>query len=269
LSLEKIGFLKNGSVYDAKKQFEFIKTCKTLEEALTGATYVQECTPESMEMKRATFVQLDNVVKKIGNTKVIIGSSTSTMLPSLFMAGLEIEKRSIVVHPINPPYFVRFVELVPTPKTDEGTTQKVRALLTSLGQKPVVLKKEIHGFALNRLQYAILNETWRLVIDGVLSVEDADIVMKEGLAPRYIFMGPLETAQLNAHGFVDYCERYGQAIYDVSLTQTNIPKMEGKGAELIDKQLQAIVPNEKLQERRAWRDENLALLAEFKNKLGL
>ena len=118
-------------------------------------------------------------------------------------------------------------------------------------------------------RYAILNETWKLVNEGVLSVEDADIVMKEGLAPRYIFMGPLETTQLNANGFIDYCNRYSGAIYAVSQTQIVIPKMEGPGAEVIDKQLQALVPDTKLDERRAWRDKNLANLSAFKAKLGL
>jgi len=268
-SWEKSGQLKNASKYSAKKQFQNIQVCKKLDEALTGATYVQECTPERVELKTAVFKQLNDALKAVGNTTAIVGSSTSTLLPSTFMSGVEIEKRSLVVHPVNPPYFVRFVELVPAPRTDPAVLQKVRGLLSSLGQKPVVLSKEIEGFALNRVQYVILNETWKLVNDGILSVEDADVLMKEGLAPRYIFMGPLETAQLNANGFVDYCDRYGEAIYKVSQTQTVIPKMEGAGAQVIDKQLQALVPDSKLDERRAWRDENLANLSAFKTKLGL
>lgn len=95
------------------------------------------------------------------------------------------------------------------------------------------------------------------------------MVMKEGLAPRYVFMGPLETAHLNAEGFADYCKRYGQGIYDVSQTMTEIPKMTDSSCKEIDRQLQIMVPNDKLPERRGWRDENLAELAVFKQKLGL
>jgi L-gulonate 3-dehydrogenase len=93
--------------------------------------------------------------------------------------------------------------------------------------------------------------------------------MKEGLAPRYVFMGPLETAHLNAEGFQDYCVRYGQGIYDVSLTQTKIPKMTAESCVEIDRQLKEMVPNDELPSRRNWRDENLAELASFKEKLGL
>lgn len=64
-------------------------------------------------------------------------------------------------------------------------------------------------------RYAILNEVWRLVDSGVLNVRDIDSVMSDGLGMRYAFLGPLETAHLNAEGMLNYCERYNQSIYDV------------------------------------------------------
>jgi len=57
--------------------------------------------------------------------------------------------------------------------------------------------KSTFGFV-NR--YAILNEVWRQVEDGVLDVKDVDKVMSEGLGPRYAFLGALEVAHLNAEG---------------------------------------------------------------------
>lgn len=79
-------------------------------------------------------------------------------------------------------------------------TAAARAIQERIGQSPVVLNKEIAGFVLNRVQYAILNECWNLVEDGVLSVRDVDSVMSDGLGMRYAFLGPLETAHLNAEG---------------------------------------------------------------------
>lgn len=61
-----------------------------------------------------------------------------------------------------------------------------------------------------------MNEVWRLVADGVLNVRDIDSVMSDGLGRRYAFLGPLETTHLNADGFLNFCERYGKAIHDVS-----------------------------------------------------
>lgn len=66
------------------------------------------------------------------------------------------------------------------------------------------------------IRYAILNEAWRLVESGVLNVRDIDSVMSDGLGMRYAFLGPLETAHLNAEGWINYCERYSKTIYDVS-----------------------------------------------------
>lgn len=45
-----------------------------------------------------------------------------------------------------------------------------------------------------------MNECWHLVDEGILNVKDVDTVMSEGLGMRYAFLGPLETAHLNAEG---------------------------------------------------------------------
>lgn len=64
---------------------------------------------------------------------------------------------------VNPPYYVPLVELVPAPWTDPSVLARTKDLMSEIGQKPVVLKKEIDGFALNRIQYALINECWRMV----------------------------------------------------------------------------------------------------------
>lgn len=66
-------------------------------------------------------------------------------------------------------------------------------------------------------RYAILNEVWRLVDDGVLNVKDIDSVMSDGLGMRYAFLGALETSHLNAEGMASHCERYGKCIFEVIL----------------------------------------------------
>lgn len=35
--------------------------------------------------------------------------------------------------------------------------------MKKIGQSPVKLNREIEGFVLNRLQYAVISEAWRLV----------------------------------------------------------------------------------------------------------
>lgn len=53
---------------------------------------------------------------------------------------------------MNPPYYVPLVEVVPAPWTEEAVVVKTRDIMKEIGQVPVCLKREIEGFALNRIQ---------------------------------------------------------------------------------------------------------------------
>ncbi len=77
-----------------------------LTEAVRGATYIQECTPENLELKGKIFEELESALKAAGNTSVFLGSSTSTIMPSKFVAKLEIRERMLVAHPVSSPVFL-------------------------------------------------------------------------------------------------------------------------------------------------------------------
>jgi 3-hydroxyacyl-CoA dehydrogenase len=177
----------------------------TLDEAVAGVEYVQESGPEVLEVKRATFEQLDRAAP----ASALLASSTSAIVASLFTESLAGRARCLVAHPVNPPHLVPVVELCGAPWTSAETMARARHLLESVGQVPIEVKREIDGFILNRLQVALLTEAFRLVQEGYVSPEDLDHTVADGLGLRWAFMGPFETIEMNAPGGIaDYCRRY-------------------------------------------------------------
>lgn len=173
--------------------------------ALAGVAFVQENGPETVEAKRAIFAELD----RLAPPDAILASSTSAIVSSRFTADLPGRARCLVGHPVNPPHLVPIVELCGAPWTDPEIVERARAIYAAIGQVPITVHREVEGFVLNRLQGALLAEAFRLVGEGVVSPQDLDRTIADGLGLRWSFLGPFATIELNAPGGVaDYCARY-------------------------------------------------------------
>jgi 3-hydroxyacyl-CoA dehydrogenase len=146
--------------------------------------------------KRAIFAELD----RLSAPDAILASSTSTIVASAFTESLKGRHRCLVAHPVNPPHLVPLVELVAAPWTTPAIITKAKAIYEAVGQVPIVVKREIEGFILNRLQAVLLSEAFRLVEDDYVTPQDLDKTLRDGLGLRWSFMGPFETIELNAPG---------------------------------------------------------------------
>lgn len=231
-----------------------IASAASLEDAVAEAVYVQENTPEDPRIKREVFAGLDAAAAP----EAVIASSTSALVPSQFAADLPGAHRCLVAHPLNPPHLIPAVELVPGNATSGAAMRRASDLMQAIGQSPIRTSREIEGFIMNRLQGAVLDEAFALVEQGIASPEDIDIAMRDGLARRWVFMGPFETIDLNAPGGVaDFMDRYGPAYERIGSQRPSRPSWTGR----LRAQLIAASAGRDRQDRASWRDACLAKLA--------
>jgi 3-hydroxyacyl-CoA dehydrogenase len=239
-----------------------IRPAATLAEAVRDAGYVQENVGENLAVKQTLFAELD----KLASPETILASSTSTIPASQWSEGLARRARCIVAHPVNPPHLVPLVELSPAPWTAAETVSRTKGLLEAVGQVPIVVRSEIQGFIMNRLQGALLAEAFRLYEDGYASLEDIDKSVRDGLGLRWSFMGPFETIDLNAPGGVaDYCARYGEPYYQ--MLQSQRPRRWDEAVvRRVEQERRRQLPASNLAERAAWRDRRLMQLVAHKRR---
>ncbi len=254
-----------GLVADARHAAAGVHVVKTLEQAVADADYVQESVPETLDVKRAVFELIDAAAPD----GVPVGSSSSTIAGSLFLSDLPGRSRCIVAHPANPPHLMPVVEIVPSPWHDAGFVSRTCDLLESIGQVPVVVRKEIEGFVMNRLQTAVVNEAVALVAQGVIDPADLDKVMKHSLGLRWALIGPFETMDLNApNGFQDYATRYGRYYQAMGRDLSVADPWPSEALERIEDSRRAVTPRETVGERMRWRDKALMRLLVLKDIVG-
>ncbi|MGD9536639.1 MAG: 3-hydroxyacyl-CoA dehydrogenase [Alphaproteobacteria bacterium] len=248
-----------GLIDDPKAVLARIKPALVLKDALADVAHVQENVYEDLAVKRTMFETLDRLTPK----DAVIASSVSSIPVSQFMEGLPGSARCIGAHPVNPPNVIPLVEIIMSPSTAESTYERTAALMEAIGQVPVRLNREILGYVLNRLQFALINEALHLVDQGYVSAIDCDKIIKHGLGRRWAFMGPFETNHLNASGGIrEYYTKFGPTIQGIikELFLTPHPA----GPEIVEKlaaEIEAATPIDQVPARQAWRDRQLASLA--------
>jgi len=246
-----------GLIEDVEAPLSLIQTENDLARAMAGAEYIQECGPENVESKRRIYADLEAVSAK----DAVLASSTSGIAASQFTAHLRHPERCLVAHPVNPPYLIPLVEVAPTLDTSEAAVKSTMLLMEQAGQVPILVRKEVQGFILNRLQGALLNEALRLFRDGYVSAEDLDKTVKHGLGLRWSFMGPFETIDLNApSGVIDYAARYGPLYHAIDQQRGDDNPWDTTTLNALDKERRERLPSDGLADRQAWRDRRLMAL---------
>lgn len=225
--------------------------------ALAGARHVQENAPEDVTLKRALFVELDAGA----SPEATIASSSSAIVASVIAGDLAGRERCLVVHPGNPPYLLPVAEIVPAPFTSERAVERVEELLRAAGMSPVRVRSEVEGFVFNRLQGALLREAYCLVRDGVVSADDVDRVVRDGLGRRWSVIGPFATAELNTRGGIRaHAERLGPAYARMGAERGQHDPWTPELVEQVAAQVHQSLPPERWEENVRRRDRALMVL---------
>ncbi len=251
----------HGLVDDPAGAAARVAPAASLDEAVADADLVQENGPETIAAKRAIVADLDRAAPP----DTILASSTSFIPASAFSEDLPGRARCLVGHPVNPPHLVPVVELCGAPWTDPEVLARARALYENAGQAPITVNREIFGFVLNRLQGVLLAEAFRLVEDGVVSPQDLDVTIKDGLGLRWSFMGPFETIELNAPGGIpDYCARYTGSWREIAADPAPPAVFEAENvARLLTAWGRTSTPDE-IARKTEWRNRRMAALQAHK-----
>lgn len=228
-----------------------------VEDAVTGAEFVQESGPERLDVKRGLYQDVEHAL----GLEAIVASSTSTIMPSDLQQGLSYAARFVIGHPFNPPHILPLVEVVGGALTSEATVQKAYDFYASIGKQPIKLHVERMGHLANRIQAAVWRESIDAVASGQASVADVELAITAALGPRWALMGQFETFDLagGVGGMAGFLGDIGSAI-EALWDDAQRPEMTDILKAKIITETQKLVGEREFAEKRKRRDEFLKVV---------
>ncbi|WP_106813935.1 3-hydroxyacyl-CoA dehydrogenase family protein [Microbacterium timonense] len=240
-------------------------TAATIEDAVSGATFIEEAVPEKIEIKHDTLRR----ISRAAAPDAIIGSNTSTILIGKLAEAVSNPERFLGVHFSNPAPFIPGVELIPHTTTDEAIIPVVEQIVAATGKESARVK-DATGFVLNRLQYALFHEATQLVEEGVATPEDIDTIVRTTFGFRLPVFGPFaiaDMAGLDVYAFcyaslqTEFPERFATPkILDDLVTAGKLGTKSGAG--FLD------VPADRTPELVAYRNKAYVAIKKLMDELG-
>jgi len=193
------------------------------------AEFVQENAPERETLKQDLLADIDQAAP----AHAIIASSTSGLLPTALASKMRRPERLVVGHPFNPVYLLPLVEIVAGEKTSAASVAAAKAFYTSIGMRPLIVRKEVEGFIADRLMEALWREALWLVNDNIATTEEIDAAVVYGCGLRWSLMGTFLTFHLagGEGGMRHMLQQFGPAL-KLPWTKLIAPELT---EELIDK----------------------------------
>ena len=163
-----------------------------LKETVEDTDIVIENVYEDLDLKRQIFKEIDTWAPE----RAVLVSGTSTLALSDLASATNRPDKVVLANYANPPHLVPSVEVLRNEMTSDKSVEIVCELLKRVGKRPVVIQREVPGFVANRLQMALTREALSLVEKGVVSPQDIDTIMKNGIGRRWAVAGVFEVWEL-------------------------------------------------------------------------
>lgn len=138
--------------------------------AAAGADLVSESVPEDPRLKGRVFSHFHDLCP----AHTVFTTNTSTLVPSQFAGDTGRPVQFAAFHFHTPVWISNVVDVMPHPETAPETVTLLEAFAHRIGQIPIVLHKEHHGYVFNSLLNVLLGEAMMLAEQGVADPEDVD-----------------------------------------------------------------------------------------------
>ena len=182
-----------------------LEPTSSLEAAAADADFVIEAVVEKLDEKREVFRRLDACAPP----RAVLATNSSYIGNSQLAEVTSRPGKVVNMHFFFPPLVMRLVEVVKGEKTSDETVDLTAALARRMGREPVVLRKELPGFLVNRILRAIQTEAYFLLENGVATFADIDRAAELGLN---FPLGPFKLADFSGLdiGYYSRLDRYKQ-----------------------------------------------------------
>lgn len=141
-----------------------------LKEAAKDADFVIEAALEVLDIKRKVFADLDRFTPP----QAILATNSSAIVSSLIADATKRPGKVVNMHFFNPALVMKLVEVVKGPHVSDETAKVTMNLCEKLEKVPVLIKKEVEGFLLNRIFRVISREALWMLEMGIATAEDID-----------------------------------------------------------------------------------------------
>lgn len=169
-----------------------ITTTSVLNEEYLEVDFVFETVKEDMEIKKNLFSNLD----KLCSPDTILATNTSSLSVTEIAEATKNPERFLGAHWANPPNIMPLVEIIKTEFVSDEVVDKTKEFMKSIDKEPVVCKKDVPLFAVNRFNLAVIAAARDIVERDIASKEDVDKMWTKNLGISYLVTGPILMADI-------------------------------------------------------------------------